>query len=1042
MNLPECRQHVEECLSTMLLPMSKNFSLVRFIPLCTLLVLLSSFAFSQQLDPNLYNGLHWRMIGPHRGGRSIAVSGVEGQPNLYYFGAVGGGVWKTTNGGITWEPIFDSQPIASIGALAVAPSNPNIIFVGTGEADFRSNLTYGNGVYRSHDGGHAWKNVGLTASRHISRIVIDPNDPKIVFVAAMGSAYGPGAERGVFRTRDGGVTWQKVLYRDENSGAIDIALDPDHPQTIWAALVHDQRPPWSAYPPTTTSGAIFKSTDGGNEWKAVTGGGLPEGDWGRVGLAIARGTHGQRVYALIDTKEGGLFKSDDGGQTWLRTGADPRIRGRMWYFGEIYIDPKNPDLVYVPNVSIYSSADMGKTFIATKGAPGGDDYHALWIDPSNSQRMMFGSDQGVGVTVDSGRTWSSWYNQPTAQFYHVAVDNDFPYHVYGAQQDSGSVYILSRSNDGAITFRDWHPAGAGESGYIVPDPSDSNTIYGGGTYGELFRYDRRTGQAQIIAPDAIRNFGEAHPEHRYTWTSPLVFSPQDPHILYFGSQYVLRSTDRGNSWEKISPDLTGADPKASQDGPLTVENAKARGRGVVYTIAPSPMSAGQIWAGTDSGLIQLTRDGGKTWNNVTPSGLSDWSKISIIEASHFAAGAAYAAVDRHRLNDLGPYIYRTHDFGKSWTRINNGIPSGAYVRSVREDPVKKGLLFTGTELGVYFSINDGDSWQPLQLNLPVSPVHDLVIKDNDLVIATHGRAFWILDDISPLRQLTDQIKREPAHLFQPSPAIRIRATTHGDTPLPPEEPAGENPPPGAIFYYYLRSPAQGEVKLEVLDAKGLVVRSYSSKDQPFTPPTPPAFPAYWFKPENLLLPSAGMHRFLWDVRYSAPPVTQPEYSMFTVAGRDVPREPAGPQALPGGYQVRLTVDGESYTQPFKLTMDPRVKTTPQDLEKQFALGLKLAHTLRQANQVVEDIHAAAQAGKISADDEKKLAGTRRPGEAESQGPPGQQPPFARLIANLAQLIVAVDSADAAPTTQESQAAEKTLAQAQTLFKQWETLKPK
>jgi len=1027
----------------MLLPMSKNFSLVRFIPLCTLFVLFSAFAFSQQLDPNFYNGLRWRMIGPHRGGRTIAVSGVEGQPNVYYFGGVGGGVWKTANGGITWEPIFDSQPISSIGALAVAPSNPSVIYVGTGEADFRSNLTYGNGIYKSSDGGNTWKHIGLDASRHISRIAIDPHNPDVVFVAATGSAYGPSAERGIFRSTDGGSTWQKVLFKDENTGAIDVTLDFDHPQTVWAAMVHDQRPPWSAYPPTTTGGAIYKSTDGGTVWNPVSDGGLPEGDWGRVGLSVARGTRGQRVYALIDTKEGGLFKSDDGGQTWLRTGTDPRIRGRLWYFGELYVDPKNPDTVYVPNVSIYRSTDAGKTFVAIKGAPGGDDYHALWIDPANPQRMIFGSDQGAGVSVDAGHTWSSWYNQPTAQFYHVAVDNDFPYHVYGAQQDSGSVFILSRSNDGAITFRDWHPAGAGESGYIAPDPSDSNILYGGGTYGELFRYDRRTGQSQVIAPDAIRNFGEAHPENRYTWTSPVVFSPQDPHTLYFGSQNVLRSTNRGNSWEKISPDLTGTDPKAPDQGPLTVENAKVRGHGVVYTIAPSPVNAGQIWAGTDSGLIQLTRDSGKTWNNVTPSGLSDWSKISIIEASHFAAGTAYAAIDRHRLDDIGPYIYRTHDFGKSWTRTNAGIPNGAYVRSVREDPIKKGLLFAGTELGVFFSINNGDSWQPLQLNLPVSPVHDLVIKDNDLVVATHGRAFWILDDISPLRQLTGEIQAAPAHLFQPSAAMRIRATTHGDTPLPPEEPAGENPPPGAIFYYYLKSPTQGEVKLEVLDAKGKVMRSYSSKDQPFTPPTPPAFPAYWFKPENLLSPAAGMHRFLWDVRYSAPPVAQPGYSMFTVAGRDVPRQPAGPQALPGAYQVRLTVDGKAYTQPFKLTMDPRVKTTPQDLEKQFSLELKLVQALQQANKAVDDIHAAAQAGKISAEDEKKLAGARRSrGEAEPQGGPGQQPAFAAVIGNLAQLIVTIDSADAAPTTQASRAAEKTLAQAQAILQQWEALKRK
>ncbi|HZS28296.1 MAG TPA: hypothetical protein VFB76_13785 [Candidatus Angelobacter sp.] len=1021
--------------------MPKSSSCFRFVPAFLFLLLASLALNAQQLDPALYSGLRWRMIGPHRGGRTVAVSGVESQPNVYYFGGVGGGVWKSVNGGITWQPIFDGQPIASIGALAVAPSNPDVIYVGTGESDFRSDLTYGNGVYKSTDGGRTWKNIGLKDSRHISRIAIDPQNPNVVFVAAMGSAYGPGAERGVFRSTDGGSTWQKVLYRDEDSGAIDITLDPDHPQTVWAALLHDRRPPWSAYPPITVSGAIYKSTDGGNVWNPVTGGGLPSGDWGRIGLAVARGTHGQRVYALIDTKEGGVFKSDDGGQTWVRTSHDPRL-GRLWYFGEIYVDPKNPDTVYIPNVSIYRSTDAGKTFVAIKGAPGGDDYHALWIDPSNPQRLIFGSDQGVGVSVDGGHTWSSWYNQPTAQFYHVAVDNEFPYHVYGAQQDSGSVYILSRSNDGTITFRDWHPAGAGESGYIAPDPSDPNTIYGGGTYGELFRYDRRTGQAQVIAPDAIRNFGEAHPEHRFTWTSPVVFSPQDSHTLYFGSQYVMRTSDRGNSWQAISPDLTGTDPKASEEGPLTVANAKVRGHGVVYTIAPSPVKAGEIWTGSDTGLIYLTRNDGKSWENVTPPNLSDWSKISLIEASHFDAATAYAAIDRHRLDDIGPYIYRTHDFGKTWTRINNGIPQGAYVRAVREDPVKKGLLFAGTELGVYFSTNNGDFWQPLQLNLPVSPVHDLAIKDNDLVIATHGRSFWILDDISPLRQLTTDVAISPAHLFVPVTAMRIRANTNHDTPLPAEEPAGENPPPGAIFYYYLKSAAQAEVKLEILNAKGQVIRSYSSKDQPFHPPSPPAFPMYWFNPPAPLPATAGMHRFIWDIRYSAPPVAQPGYSMSTAAGTDTPREPEGPQALPGSYQARLIVDGKSYTQPFKLVMDPRVKTTAADLAKQFDLELKLVRTISQANQSVEEIHAAAQAGKISAADEQKLAGERRRrGEAESEGP-AAPPAFAKIIGNLSQLIVSIDSADAAPTAQEQQAAEKTLTEAQTVFKQWETLKTK
>ncbi len=1010
-------------------------------------VLVPLFALGQQVDPSLYSGLRWRMIGPFRGGRTIAVSGVEGQPNVYYFGSVGGGAWKTVNSGVTWEPVFDGQSIGSVGALTVAQSNPNIIYVGTGEADFRSDLTYGNGIYKSSDGGKTWSNIGLRDTRHISRIAVDPRNPDVVLVAAIGHAYGPNPERGVFRSTDGGTTWQKVLYKDENIGAIDIRLDPENPQTVYAALLHDQRPPWSVYPPTTTSGAIYKSTDGGVTWNQIAGGGLPAGDWGRVGLAVARGTNGHRVYALIDVKDGGLFRSDDGGQTWARVGIDPRIIGRAWYFGEIYVDPKNADTIYAPNVALYRSTNGGKTFVAIKGAPGGDDYHALWVDPANSQRMISGSDQGAGVSVDGGKTWSSWYNQPTAQMYHVAVDNQFPYHVYGAQQDSGTVDTTSRSNDGSITFRDWHPIGAGESGYIIPDPSDPSIVYGGGTYGELFRYDKRTGQSQIIAPDAVRSFGELHPEHRFTWTSPLVFSPQDPHVLYFGSQNVLRSSNQGNSWEKISPDLTGTDPAASQEGPSTAENAKARGHGVVYTIAPSPLATGQIWVGTDTGLVQLTADGGKNWKNVTPPGLSDWSKISIIDASYFDAGTAYAAVDRHRLDDASPHIYRTHDFGRNWTRIGDGIPVGAYVRAVREDPVRKGLLFAGTELGVYFSLNDGDSWQPLQLNLPISPVHDLVIKNNDLVVATHGRSFWVLDDISPLRQIDAKIAAAPANLFVPAKAMRIRASTNHDTPLPPEEPAGENPPPGAIFYYYLKSPAQGEVKLEVLDNHGQVVRAYSSHDEPVHPSTPPPIAAYWFRPEEPLSEAAGMHRLIWDLRYSLASVPSSGYGMATVYGRDVPREPEGPQALPGEYQLRLTVGGHSYTQAFKLTMDPRVKTSPQDLEKQFALEMKLFVAMQQSQQAIGEIKKFyAKGSPTQAELNVNEALAQIEPSSDAAAPAGRRrprgPTLSGLNGTMAQLLVTVDSADTAPTNQETEAADKVLSQVQALLKQWEGLKPK
>ena len=1021
--------------------MSRSFLRALLTKLLCLVILLPVAGLAQQVDPSLYGGLRWRMIGPFRGGRSIAVSGVPNQPNVYYFGAVGGGVWKTTNSGETWEPIFDSQPIASIGALAVAPSNPNIIYVGTGEADFRSDLTYGNGMYKSTDAGKSWTSIGLRASRHIARILIDPGNPDIVLVAALGEAYGPSAERGVYRSTDGGANWQRVLSKDENTGAIELAADPDNFQTLYAALLNDRRPPWSTYPPSTTAGAIYKSTDSGVTWKQITGGGLPEGDWGRVGIAVARGTQGRRVYALIDAKQGGVYRSDDAGQTWTRAGTDRRLLGRLWYFGEISVDPKDPDTIYVPHVSIYRSTDAGKTFVAIKGAPGGDDYHQLWINPTDPARMIFGSDQGVGVSVDGGKTWTSWYNQPTAQMYHVSVDNQFPYHVYGAQQDSGSIVTTSRSDEGSITFRDWHQAGAGESGYVVPDPTDPNITYGGSTFGELFRIDKRTGQAQDIAPEPVRTFGDpTHAKYRFTWTSPIAFSPQEPHVLYFGSQYLLKSADQGMSWEKISPDLTGADPNAPSEGATTVENAKKRGHGVIYTIAPSPLRAGQIWVGTDTGLIQLTRDGGATWDNITPTGLSDWSKISLIEASRFDAGTAYAAVDRHRLSDYGAFIYRTHDYGKTWTRISAGIPDGAYVRAVREDAVRRGLLFTGTELGVYFSLDDGDHWLSLQLNMPITPVHDLVVKDNDLVVATHGRSFWILDDFSPLRQLSSDVISAPAHLFQPATAMRVRASTNHDTPLPPEVPAGENPPPGAILYYYLKSQPHDEVKLEILDARGQVIRAFSSSDRVWSPPAAPPFPAYWFKPSEPLSRAAGMHRFIWDLRHTPPSVPNPEYSMSTVAGSDVPRQPQGPRAVPGRYQIRLTVDGKSYTRPLKLVMDPRVKASLQDLEKQFVLQGKLSLSLQQINVLAAEVRAARNSGVITEQQEAEIIGARR--DPSAPPPAGEQnPTLAAVSAALTQLLISSDSADAAPTTQQQEAAAQALAQMEELITEWQSMQP-
>ena len=1014
------------------------------------LLLLPCSSIAQQAAPDL-SGLRWRMIGPFRGGRSIAVSGVEGDPNTYYFGSVGGGVWKTSNGGITWKPIFDSQPIASIGALAVAPSNPNILYVGAGEADFRSDLTYGNGVYKSTDAGNTWSNIGLSDTQHISRIVVDPHNPDILLLAAMGHAYGPNPERGVFRSTDGGATWQKVLYKDENTGAIDVQFDPDNSQTVVAALWEARRVPWSTYPPNSRAGAIYKSSDGGATWNQINGNGLPQnndGEWGRVGLAIARGTHGQRVYALIDSRQGGLFRSDDGGQNWTLAGNDRRVLGRLWYFGEVAVDPRDPNTVYLPNVSIYRSTNSGKVFEAFKGAPGGDDYHALWIDPANPKRMIFGSDQGAGISVDGGQTWSSWYNQPTAQFYHVAVDNQFPYRVYGAQQDSGTVSTASRSDLGSITFRDWYTIGAGESGYIVPDPNDPNIVYGGDTYGALHRFDHRTGQSQVISPLAAGNFGTdiSHAELRFTWTSPLVFSPQDSHVLYYGSQYVLRSSDQGMSWKRISPDLTGAQPGTSGEGPTTIANARPKGYGVVYTIAPSSLSAVQIWAGTDTGLIQLTRDGGKTWINVTPPGLSDWSKISIIDASHFDPGTAYAAIDRHRLDDISPQILRTHDFGKTWSKITQGIPDGAYVRSVREDSVRKGLLFAGTELGVYVSLNDGNSWQPLRLNMPVTPVHELVVKGNDLVVATHGRSFWILDDISPLRELTGSVTTSTAYLFTPATAVRMRPNVNSDTPLPPEVPAGENPPTGVVLYYYLASSAQSAVVLEILDAGGKLIRRYSSADSPAAiKPESVAFPMYWFRLPQTLSTDPGLHRFVWNFRYPNPSVPFPEYSMSTAYGQNTPTEPEGPQVLPGSYQVRLTVDGKSMTQKVSITMDPRVRASASDLQKQFALEMKIYNALEQGNQALAEIRDFYAHNKENPAASQKLAALARiepqAPEAGQQRPGrGETPTLSRLVGTLERLEVTVDSADAAPTTQATKAADDTVSQLQSVIAEWEKIK--
>jgi len=873
----------------------------------------STRVFGQQYNSSLFSGMHWRSLGPFRGGRVNAVTGVMGQPNTFYFGAVGGGVWKSNNSGRTWTPVFDSQPIASIGAISVAASNTNVVYVGTGEADMRSQISYGNGMYKSIDAGKTWTHIGLDNTRQIGRVLVDPKNPDTVFVAALGHVYGANPERGVYRTRDGGATWQKVLFKNDDIGAIDLAFDPQSSQIIYATLWNTRRPPWSIYPPSYgAGGGIFKSTDGGDSWQPLANG-IPTEGIGHIGLAVAPTNH-NRVYAIVDAKAGGLYASDDAGATWNLISSDKRIWGRGWYFCKIAVDPKNPDIVYVSNTSVYRSINGGKSWTAIKGAPGGDDYHQLWIYPDDPKRMILASDQGAIVSEDGAATWSSWYNQPTAELYHVAADNRFPYWVTGAQQDSGAIGTPTRSSLAELSAHDWRPVCAGgESGYTAPDPLHPEILFGD----RVTRCNLITGETKDVSPE--RNLSVPA---RHTWTLPLVFSQADPRALYFSDQFLFKTTNGGESWSQISPDLTREDPGVppNLNDATTADAPENKRRGVIYTIAPSPLRAPKIWIGTDDGYIQLTNDDGKTWQNVTPPALASWSKVVMMEGSHFDVNEAYAAVDRHRLEDNEPYIYRTRDSGKTWQKITNGLPAGVYLQTVKEDSQQRGLLFAGTELGVYVSFNDGDQWQSLQLNLPPVSMRDLVIHGDDLIVATHGRGFWMLDDITAMRQIDDDVARSSAYLFRPADVIDMPQPSENGTPQPRDEPIAENPPYGAIIDYYLKSTASGAVTLEILDPAGEVIRRYSSEDQ--SPPINPDtldIPAFWKPAPAPLSTAAGMHRWVWDLR-PTPPADRGSGGAASGGRRS---EAAA--VLPGTYNVKLTVGGKSFTQPLKLKMNPRMK---------------------------------------------------------------------------------------------------------------------
>ncbi len=1001
------------------------------------------------VDPKLFSDMRWREIGPMRGGRVRALAGVPTQPATFYFGAVGGGVWKTTDAGETWQSLWDSQPTGSIGSIAVAESDPNVVYVASGEGLARPDLSTGDGIYKSTDAGKTWTHLGLRDGQSIGQLAIDPKDPNRVFVAVTGHPYGPNDERGIYRTLDGGKTFKRVLFVNDRTGGSDVQIDPQHPNIVYAGMWQRQEGPWENGSWGGAEGGFFRSTDGGDTWTKLTGHGLPE-DILQVNVAISP-SDSKRVYAAVATVRGGvgIYRSDDEGVNWVHAPEnDPRAEARIGG-GDVpvpRVDPKNPDTVYVASVVTWRSTDAGKTWTGLRGAPGGDDYQNVFINPNNTDIIALASDQGVIISQNAGKTWSQWYNQPTAQMYHVTTDNAFPYRVCGGQQDSGSACVSSRSNDGRITFNDWHPVGIEEYGYAAPDPLDPDIVYGG----KVTRYDRRTGQIQNIEPKPLRSY-------RVLRTQPLMFSPVDPQSLYFATNTLWLTKDQGKNWKEISPDLSRetyelppnlADYK---DSPT----AKTTRRGVIYALGLSPLDINRLWAGTDDGLIWTTADGGAHWNNVTPPELKPFWKVFNMDAGHYDASTAYAAINTLRLDDMRPHLFRTHDGGKTWKEINNGIPDGAATSTIREDPKRKGLLYAGTETQVYVSFDDGDHWQSLRLNMPASSVRDLQVKDDDLIAGTHGRGFLILDNVTPLRQAAAKLAAEPMHLYTPQTALRIRGNMNPPTPWPPDMATGENPPNGAIFDYVIGPKFTGVLTLEVVDSKGEVVSRVRSDDP--VPPLDPRYPdpTLWARAPRVLSVAEGHHRFLWDLRYPAVPGMSTGPDADQAVPYDTPAVSSSPWVMPGKYTVRLIAGGTTLSQPFNVVMDPRVKTPTAEIEEQFNLSKSIyADTLRataaihEITVLREQLKAKSSQPPVAATDDtlesklNKIAGAGEGGRGGGggRGGPAGPPTLNSLRVQLARIEHSIQNADVAPTTAQAEAYATLAKPLNELLDQWSALK--